>query len=372
MPRPSPIPLNILTGFLGAGKTTLLNSLVRQGAFADALVLINEFGEVALDHLLAEAVEGDIVTLASGCMCCSLRGELVGALEDLLRRRDNGRIRPFDRVVIETTGVADPGPVLHTLMQHPYLPLRFVLDSVVTVVDAVNGNATLDSYEEARRQVAVADRLLLTKADLAPSRAVSALAERLRELNPTAPLLSSADGPPAAASLIDAGLPARPGSSPDIRAWLRAEALVPEGDSRQAHDHADVHQHRHAHERIGAFYLKSENPLRAEALDRFLSFLHSLEGKKLLRLKGIVALAERPDQPLILHGAQHLVHEPVKLDKWPDADRSTRIVLIGEDLPRMEVESVWAAISGAPAPDRADAQALFDNPLSPRRGGLLG
>ena len=144
MRAPEPIAINILTGFLGAGKTTLLNALVKDATLANAVVLINEFGEVALDHLLVEGVEGEMIALSSGCLCCTIRGELVRALEDLLRRRDNGRIRAFDRVLIETTGLADPAPILNTLMLHPYLSRRFIIDSLVTVVDAVNGAATLD------------------------------------------------------------------------------------------------------------------------------------------------------------------------------------------------------------------------------------
>jgi G3E family GTPase len=378
MRKPAPIPVDILTGFLGAGKTTLLNSLVREGGLANAVVLVNEFGEIALDHLLVEGVEGDMILLASGCLCCNLRGELVTALEDLLRRRDNGRIRPFDRVVIETTGLADPGPVLNTLMLHPYLPLRFTIDSVVTVVDAVNGQATLDAHDEALRQVAVADRLVLTKADLADPGAVSALTQRLAHLNPTARLLNAADGPIASASLFGAGLSTRPGEPPDIARWLNAEALIGQGGPGESHGkgpdavaHPHDHERDHRHERIRAFCLTSEEPLKAQAVELFLKLLRSFEGRRLLRLKGIVALAERPGEPMILHGAQHVVHEPVRLAKWPDADHSTRIVLIGEDLPEEELVAIWAAVRDAPAPDRPDRQALSDNPLAIRRGGLL-
>ena len=241
--RPAPIPIHILTGFLGAGKTTLLNSLVREGGLADAVVLINEFGEIALDHLLVEGVEGDMILLASGCLCCTLRGELVTVLEDLLRRRDNGRIRPFDRVVIETTGLADPGPVLNTLILHPYLPLRFVIDSVITVVDAVNGAGTLEAHAEARRQVAVADRLVLTKSDLADHDRIAELTVRLRSLNPAALLMSSAEAASASASLLDAGLWNARGEPSDAARWLNAAALGGDGPrsrqrrSRRHHEH---------------------------------------------------------------------------------------------------------------------------------------
>jgi len=192
---PPPFDLSVITGFLGAGKTTLLNRLLRDPALANTLVLINEFGEVGLDHLLVERVEGDMLVMTSGCLCCTIRGDLVSSLEDALRARDNGRMAPFERVVIETTGLADPVPVLHTIMSHPYLRLRFRLRSVVTLVDALTGMATLDTQEEAVKQAAMADRIVLTKTDLAPDpAALEELKRRLHDLNPGAPVFGAASG----------------------------------------------------------------------------------------------------------------------------------------------------------------------------------
>ena len=192
---PPPFPLTLITGFLGAGKTSLLNRLLRDPLAAGTLVLVNEFGEIGLDHLLVEQVDGDMLVMTSGCLCCSIRGELIAALEDILRRRDNGRIAPFGRVIIETTGLADPAPVLHTIMTHPYLALRFRLDGVITLIDAVNGSATLEAHEEAVKQAAMADRLVLSKTDLlTKGEGLPELRARLARLNPGAILLDAAQG----------------------------------------------------------------------------------------------------------------------------------------------------------------------------------
>jgi G3E family GTPase len=180
---PVPFPLTVVTGFLGAGKTSLLNALLRHPALAGTLVIVNEFGEIGLDYLLVERLDGDMLVMTSGCLCCSIRGDLIATLEDILRRRDNGRIAPFQRVMIETTGLADPAPVLHTVMAHPYFMLRFRVDGVITLVDTVNGNATLDAHEEAVKQAAMADRLVLSKTDLltAGSGALRDLRARLKK-----------------------------------------------------------------------------------------------------------------------------------------------------------------------------------------------
>src|SRR5208283_1544300 len=206
--RPPPaFPLTVLTGFLGAGKTTLLNRLLQDPVAAGTLVLINEFGEIGLDHLLVERVHGDMLVMTSGCLCCSIRGDLIATLEDILRKRDNGRIAPFDRVIIETTGLADPAPVLHTVMLHTYLMLRFRLDGVITLIDAVNGSATLDSHEEAVKQAAMADRLVLSKTDLlADGGVLRDLRASLAKLNPGAVLLDAAQGQATAAALLNAGI----------------------------------------------------------------------------------------------------------------------------------------------------------------------
>jgi G3E family GTPase len=358
----------VLTGFLGAGKTTLLNRLLQDPALADTAVLINEFGEVGLDHLLVEHVADGVVMLATGCLCCTVRGDLVTALEKLLRDRDNGRLA-FGRVVVETTGLADPAPVLHTIMLHPYLVLRYRLDGVIALVDAVNGRHTLDMHPESVKQAAVADRLVLTKTDLLDGAAGAsdgaALIERLRSLNPAAPMLDASAGEATAAQLLSCGLYDPGGKIPDVRRWLAEEAYAKPSDDGHAHRHHDVNRHD-AH--IRAFTLTTEAAIPAATFDMFLDLLRSLHGPNLLRLKGIVKLAEAPEQPLVIHGVQHVFHPPASLPAWPDADRRTRLVFITRDIPPTTIERVFAAFTGVARPDQPDAAALADNPLVPFGG----
>ncbi len=375
---PPPFPLTILTGFLGAGKTSLLNRLLRDPDLGDCLVIINEFGEIGLDHLLVEAVDGDMLVMTSGCLCCSIRGDLVATLEDVLRRRDNGRITPFRRVVVETTGLADPAPVLHTIMYHPYLVLRFRLDGVVTLVDAVNGAATLDAHEEAVKQAAVADRIVLTKTDLLDPGAaggLDALVARLARLNPGAPRLDAARGEATAVALLSAGLYDPSSKAPDVARWLRADAYAIAGahDGHHHDDHAphapqDINRHD---ARIRAFCLRHDTPIPPASFDTFLELLRGAHGPCLLRVKGIVALADDLARPVVIHGVQHVFHPPVRLDAWPDSDHSTRIVFILKDMEPGFVDGLWRAFTGGVTLDGADAEALSRSPLAPAKSGLL-
>lgn len=360
MAIPWPVAVSVVTGFLGSGKTTLLNRLLKDPALASTAVIINEFGEVSIDHLLVEKASDGVIELSDGCLCCTVRGELVDTLADLIERMQTGRIAPLERIVIETTGLADPVPVLQSVMAHPVLMQALRLDGVVCVVDAVNGAATLDAHEEAVRQAAVADRLVLTKAELAAPGELAGLRERLRRLNPSAPIIDARDGANAAA-LVDCGLYDPETKTADVRRWL--------GETEHAHHHHDHghhdHHHHHRHDgRIATVSLTHDRPVPFAAVEAFLDLLRATQGEKLLRMKGIIELAEDPERPLVIHGVQKLLHPPAQLPAWPAGARGTRIVLITCDMPADYAPRLFAAFMGEPVPDTPDRAALQDNPLA--------
>ncbi len=342
------LPVSIITGFLGSGKTTLLNRLLQDPAMAGAAVIINEFGEIGLDHLLIATPNENTVLLSSGCICCTVRGDLVNTLRDLDKQRREGNLPPFDRVLIETTGLADPVPIVQTVVVDEKLAPHYQLDSVITLVDAVNGSAQLDDQPESRKQAAVADRLLISKADLADAAAVSRLKDRLSVLNPGAEILESAHGQIAPEVLFGAAI-APESHAAEVARWLREDDYVRvetrQGMIQSAHDDG-----------IRAYSLVLDQPITRAGLTAWLTALASLRGAELLRVKGLLNVE---GEPVAVHAVQTLIHEPVNLQQWPDEERRSRLVFITRNMTRDAVAGTldvlgWQsqlAAGGVPKPD---------------------
>jgi G3E family GTPase len=312
----SALPVSVITGFLGSGKTTLLSRLLRDPAFERTAVIINEFGAVGLDHLLVESSDEQILLLEGGCVCCSVRGDLVRTAGELLARRAAGAVPPFERLVIETTGLADPAPIVHALMTDRDIADALRLEAVIATVDAANGGATLDAHPQSVKQAALADCLVVTKTDLADPQA-NGLAERLEALNPAAPKLTALHG------------------AVDARQLFQTPRL-PRYDATKNGDS----QHFQHGDGIATFCLRRERPLHAATLSLFLQLLAEHCGAKLLRLKGLVDVVESPGRPAVIHGVQHVFHPPAWLDEWPDEDHSTRIVVISQGLDAQWLQDV--------------------------------
>jgi len=327
-------PVNLLTGFLGSGKTTLLQRLLADPQLSDCAVLINEFGEVGLDHHLLERIDETMVLLQSGCVCCTIRGELSDAIKDLHERRARGAIPPFRRLVIESTGLADPFPILSTVHSDPVLRHHFRLGNVVATIDAVNAAHQLDVQEECARQIAVADRLILTKTDIAEADAVERLLTRITAINPAAPLWRSAETPPNAEELLSQDEAARPRES---------TSPLPHG-----------HHHAHTHSDIRAFALVFDAPLDWTLFGIWLTMLLNRHGQRVLRVKGILNI-DGSATPVAIHGVQHLVHPPVHLRAWLNSSRQSRLVFIVKGLePGRMARSLRAFGLAGAAPVKAD------------------
>ena len=338
-------------------KTTLLNRLIRDPWLSDAALIINEFGDIGIDHLLVESSGDGVIELSDGCLCCTVRGELVDTLADLMDRMQSGRVRPFSRVVIETTGLADPVPVMQSVIGHPALGQSYRLEGLVTVVDAVNGLSTLSAHDEARRQVAVADTLVLSKTGLAePSEDLRAL---LHTLNPLARVLDAGGPDITARGLFDTGAYDPGTRSLDVVRWLSS---MDDGHDHHHHHAHDVNRHNAD---IRAESMVFEKPVSPEALMMFLDLLRSAHGPNLLRMKGIIKLSDDASRPLVLHAVQALMSEPVRLEAWPEgASQETRLVVITRDMPQGFVGELFAAFANEPGIGRPDKAALVDNPLA--------
>ena len=334
-------PVAVITGYLGSGKTTLLNRLLSQPGMADTAVIINEFGEIAIDHLLVESAIENTLVLQNGCVCCTVRGDLVDTLIDLEEKARRGVIPAFSRVLIETTGLADPGPIIHTLSTDPAIAPLVSLQAVIATADAVNGLEQLARHAEPARQAALADVILITKGDIADPARTAELRSRLEALNPGAEVREVRHGEIPAEALFRR--PHQPPAEPsEAVAWLGAEAHRRDGDAHGDHMHGAT---------VRSVSLTVDAPIAWEALRRWLQSLLSLRGADILRLKGLVNVRGM-SRPVVVQAVHHLLHPPITLPRWPDGERRTRIVLIAEGLPAGALEdglqaSLEACVAGS-------------------------
>jgi len=329
---PAPAPVVLVTGFLGSGKTTLLNALLRQPELRNTAVIVNEFGEIGLDHLLIETAFEDAVLLKSGCVCCTVRGDLTDTIVSLETRARSGAIPRFDRIAVETTGLADPAPIIATLMEDAQLAKLVRLDRVVVTVDAVNAASQLANHYESAKQAALADMLVLTKTDLIAPATRAAVEARLRALNPAAAIVVAVKGA-IAPDVLFATPPAAP------------RAIPSSAGHGHAHDSSPDHLLRH--HGISSFALTHDAPIAWPALTAWLEALAAFKGPALLRLKGLANVAGYAG-PVSLNAVQHLIHPPQALPRWPDADRRTRLVLVTRGLDREVVARSFAAAVAVP------------------------
>jgi G3E family GTPase len=342
LPPARKTPVTVLTGFLGSGKTTVLNGLVRNEALRRTAVIINEFGEIGLDHELVQKSDENFMLVRNGCVCCTVRGDLISTLQDLAARQQRGDIERLERVVIETTGLADPAPILHTLMNdQSLLEQGYGLGAVVTTIDAINGLDTLDNHPEAVKQLGVADLLLLTKSDLASSEGVSGLRERIGAINPGARVVLTINGKIRPEEFFSTGLYRLQGKTTQVHQWLNAEAYsgFDGHEHTHRHDHASAEHDPNRHgERIKAFCVTREQPISWAGFSAWLDLVSGMRGNDLLRVKGIINVAEHPTRPIVIHGVQHIFHPPIQLQEWPSEDHRTRIVFITRDIEQDTIE----------------------------------
>ncbi len=350
------IPVTLVTGFLGSGKTTFINAALRSAELAKTVVVVNEFGEVGLDHQLFASSSDSVVVLENGCLCCTVRSDLVGTLNSLYHARQASEMASFDKVVIETSGLAEPGAVLQAFLSEPTLDGLYRIAGVVTLVDAVNWRGTAEAHDEAVRQVALADQIRITKLDLANDREsiVSRLLLELRRINPSAEIADIDWSSAAIARLLTTSGFDTSDPLADPRQWLNLQAYQKAPDEHHDYQHHD-HDHDHDHDRdehdhrslahlegrgIENFVLMRETPLTREEVQFLLEGIGQNLGAGLLRVKGLVNVAEEPGRPAVIQGAQHLLHTMTWLDRWPDADQRTRIVFITQGIQRESLKDI--------------------------------
>lgn len=335
------IPVNVLTGFLGSGKTTFLNRLLQDPAFANTAVLINEFGDISIDHHLVTSIDGDVMVLSSGCICCTVREDLASAMRGMLDRRERGLVPPFVRMLVETTGLADPVPVLSTLMHDRVLRHHFRVGNVLTTIDAVNGMKNLADYPECLKQAALADRMVLTKLDLANKDDVRALLERLRQVNPAAQIIDTDQTRIDAQMLLGEDVFEAHTKNGEVMRWIEATRhpqYLTLSKPQKAGGSGNANANANVHGDIRAFALILPDAINWTVFSVWLSLLLHAHGDRVLRVKGLLNVAGA-DTPVVIHGVQQLVYPPTHLDRWPDDDRRSRLVFIVRSLDAGAIEA---------------------------------
>lgn len=344
------LPVVVITGFLGSGKTTLLNKLLRHPDMQKSAVVVNEFGEVGIDNLLIESATEDVMIMDGGCVCCTIRGDLVETLDNLYQKRQSGDITYFERVIIETTGLADPAPIIHTLLDDETLKTQYHLDSVISTVDCVYAQQQFEEFYETVKQAAVADRVILTKTDLVEPAIVEQVKQRLNVLNPGAMMLESVNGNVDVKQLFSAGLYNPTTKSLDVQQWLQAESY------QQPHHHHEFdysyHDHIRHDEYIQSFCLEYDKPLSWKILNIWFQQLTTLRGKDLLRIKGLL-YTEETDLPVVVQGVQHIFQPPTTLEKWPKSQPLTQIVFITRNIHKSVLEKMLDILVNSKTPAEA-------------------
>ena len=340
---PNNISISVLTGFLGSGKTTILTSLIKQKQMANAAIIINEFGEVGLDHDLIETTDENIIELRNGCICCTIQGDLKTTLLNLLKKMEKGYVSPFNHVIIETTGLADPVPIIHTLMTSLDLQRIYSIDGVITVVDSINGESTFNAHEEAVKQTAFADIIILSKTDIADKEKVNSLTNRIKAINPKVNVIKSDKNSLPVSELLGLNDYNPQNKDWNVREWLEIEKNK---STNHLHNHHDLH-HKHDVNRHGdeieTFAMVTSQPVSMTSVNFFLELLMSQMGENILRIKGILNIKGK-SCPAVIHGVQHIFHPLEWLEKWPSENKQSRLVFITKNTQKDTIDDLFKII----------------------------